>query len=183
MLKHYLIRFDFFSIFKVTLFHLIKKMILSPAASETKQQIDVTAEDQQMINRFARLNLKSDELQNKYGELKRQEENLEEAENELMLQDDFGDDEDFGDDTNSGTKQDQQSIKPSSNIQFVVGTSFMAVSKTECERLIDQRKAEIKKKMKDLDDQLAPMKEEMNSIKSKLYAKFGSNINLDSEDS
>lgn len=166
-------------------------MILSPASSEAKHQIDVTAEDQQMINRFARLNLKSDELQNKYEELKRQTENLEEAENELMLQDDL--DEDFadnGDDDDKNSNQNQQSgqssavkIKPSSNIQFVVGTSFMAVTKTECESLIEQRKAEIKQKMKDLDEQLAPMKEEMNSIKSKLYAKFGSNINLDSEDS
>ncbi|OTF82534.1 prefoldin subunit 4-like protein [Euroglyphus maynei] len=156
-------------------------MILSPASAEAKQQIDVTADDQQMINRFARLNLKSDELQNKYEEFKRQIENLEEAENELMLQDDFNDDDD--DDKDSGSDQDPKILKPSSNIQFVVGTSFTAVNKTECESLIEQRKAEIKEKMKNLNDQLAPMKDEMNSIKSKLYAKFGNNINLDSEDS
>lgn len=154
-------------------------------ASENSNQ-DVTANDQFMINTFAKLTLKTEELQEKHDDLEREFQNLLLAESELMfddLEDDFGDDE--LNNENDCSKMDnknpdsKEKIKPSSNMQFKLGSLFIAVSKSEMESLLEKSNIELKAKMNKLDESLAPMKQEMNDIKTKLKAKFGNNINLD----
>lgn len=146
---------------------------------------DVTADDQSMINTFAKLTLKTDELQEKYDDIKRQLENLSMAESELMfedLEDELGDNElNDGDDClemDNKNPESKTKIKPSSNMQFKIGSMFMAVTKSEMESLLEGSNIELKAKMNKLDESLAPMKQEMNEIRTILKAKFGNNINL-----
>ncbi|KAF7492968.1 putative prefoldin subunit 4 [Sarcoptes scabiei] len=140
-------------------------IISSQSDPNKKIQIDVSNEDQQNINRFAKLNCKQEELSDKIKSIKRQMDNLEEAENELILADDF-----------------DEETSPNTNFRFMIGPTFIAVNKKEMETFIEIEKNKLKKKLDELDETLMPIKDEMSKIKSILYAKFGSNINLDSEE-
>lgn len=146
------------------------------SSSETKEA-EVIFDDQKKINRFAQLNGKEEELDFILKGLKVQLDNIEEANNELMLADDGLDEleDDFTSDETTGTRD-------LSNIHFRIGESFIAVNKDDAEQLLESKKKELELRLKELERQIAPMKEEMSIIKAQLYAKFGNNINLDNEE-
>ncbi|KAH9403251.1 Prefoldin subunit 4 [Tyrophagus putrescentiae] len=120
-----------------------------------KADEEVTIEDQRSINRFARLNAKEDDLDEMLKSLKRDLANVKEATDELLLADDDDDDEEA--DEEIGGKE-------------------------EAERMLEVKQKELDAEVRELEARIAPMKEEMSTIKAKLYAKFGANINLDLED-
>ncbi|XP_017494458.1 PREDICTED: prefoldin subunit 4-like [Rhagoletis zephyria] len=131
-----------------------------------KADEEVTIEDQRSINRFARLNAKEDDLDEMLKSLKRDLANVKEATDELLLADD----------------DDDEEVRDLSNIHFRIGEGFIAVSKEEAERMLEAKQKELDAEVRELEARIAPMKEEMSTIKAKLYAKFGANINLDLED-
>lgn len=145
--------------------------------AEQSEEINVTLADQNKINRFARLNLKEDDLDKSLAELKRYLENVNEASDELM----FGDDDEDGlgdaDDDMSGSGKAK-----GSNIFYLIGDSFMGVTKDEADTLLNGKKKELETEIKQLEVKVTSMKEEMSNIKAELYAKFGKNINLDADE-
>lgn len=123
---------------------------------------EVTLEDQQMINRFARLDLKHDELDSKLTELKRKQTNINEAVDELMLNDD-----DFVD------EGDQQPV------YMRYGEFFVTTTNDESQKILEERKKALQEQLKTLEASIKVIKDEMSTIKATLYAKFGNSINLD----
>ena len=142
------------------------------AASGDTPDAEVTLEDQKQINRFARLNGKEEDLDAVLKNLQRQLDNVKEANDELML----ADDDDLDD------LDDDKTTRDLSNIHFRVGESFIAVTKDDAEKLLEVKQKELEAEVAELQSRIAPMKEEMLNIKAKLYAKFGTNINLDHDD-
>lgn len=142
-----------------------------------KADEEVTIEDQRSINRFARLNAKEDDLDEMLKSLKRDLANVKEATDELLLADD--DDDEEADEEIGGS---EGKVRDLSNIHFRIGEGFIAVSKEEAERMLEVKQKELDAEVRELEARIAPMKEEMSTIKAKLYAKFGANINLDLED-
>lgn len=143
-----------------------------------KADEEVTIEDQRSINRFARLNAKEDDLDEMLKSLKRDLANVKEATDELLLADD-DDDEDEANEELGGAGG---KVRDLSNIHFRIGEGFIAVSKEEAERMLEAKQKELDAEVRELEARIAPMTEEMSTIKAKLYAKFGANINLDLED-
>lgn len=143
---------------------------------ENSPEAEVTLEDQKSINRFARLNAKEEDLDVMLKNLQRQLDNVKEANDELMLADDDDDlDAELDGDSAAATRD-------YSNIHFRVGESFMAMDKDEAEQMLEEKRKELDVEVAELQVRIAPMKEEMSNIKAKLYAKFGTNINLDHDD-
>ena len=150
---------------------------LTPAPVNTggdQIEAEVTIDDQKQINRFARLNCKEEELDLVLNSIKRQLDNVKEANDELMLADD--------DDDLDGDLGDSSVAKDLSNIHFRVGESFISVNKDEAEQLLENKRKELEAEIKEMETQIQPMKEQMLNIKAHLYAKFGNNINLPLDD-
>merc|ERR1719313_754908 len=121
-------------------------------ASDTKQ-IDVTKEDQLMINSFNRANNRKHELLELIKKQKEQLSNLEDAQTELMLLDDH------------------------ESFMFAIGDEFVRHDNIDeqLEALIESGNAKVAKYEGELKDKLKAMDE----LKTKLYAKFGNSINLE----
>ena len=64
-------------------------------------------------------------------------------------------------------------------IQYKVGDTFYAVPLATAQKLLETNTAEIDEDVTKLEDQLSTMKEEMDSLKAHLYARFGRGINLE----
>ncbi|XP_052815562.1 prefoldin subunit 4-like [Mya arenaria] len=130
-------------------------------ATTIKEEADaqVTFEDQQKINKFARTNVKlgdiKDELKNKKKDL----ENLEIAEEELLMLD--------GDDT---------------LIPYQVGEVFISINSEETTTMLEKAKEATQAEMAELESRADGHKKTLQDLKIELYAKFGTNINLEAED-
>ena len=135
----------------------------APKSATINNDAEVTLEDQQLINRFARLDLKHDELDSKKSGLKLKLVNIDEAIEELMLTDDLDDDADNG----------------QSAVNMRIGDFFVSTTNDEAQTMLEKQKVELQQEMEKLDSAIKKMKDEMSSIKAKLYAKFGNSINLD----
>lgn len=117
----------------------------------------VTREDQTRINRFGRLNQLKEDLKDKIAEKKSQLMNLTDGAGDIeMLLDD-----------------DSCMIK--------VGEVFWSVSNEDAEEFVEEQKATVTEELATLEPQVAKIEYEMTDLKSVLYGKFGSNINLDSD--
>jgi len=120
-------------------------------------ECEVTLNDQKLINRFARLNAKCEELQIDINQKKRQLENIEEAITELMIAD-------------------------SEDIYVQSGEVFAHLDADSANDLCEDKKKQLESNVNDINSSLDLMKEEMSQIKVTLYAKFGNNINLEYDD-
>ncbi|KAH0947748.1 hypothetical protein HN011_000757 [Eciton burchellii] len=127
-------------------------------AFQPDSDVHITYEDQQKINKFARQNAKledfKEELKVKQNELK----NLEDAFDELVLMDD--------------------DVK----IPFYIGEIFVHQSLETTQNCLEDAKNKKKTEITNLESKCANLKTLMNELKTQLYAKFGSRINLESEE-
>ncbi|CAD8142645.1 unnamed protein product [Paramecium octaurelia] len=119
--------------------------------------IEVDRQDQQKINSFSRFNMQYHELirlnQARKDELTR----LSDSKDEMELMDD------------------------DEKIPFKFGDSFIRVSVDKARILIDEQVANIKKQFEEDTKKIEETLKQMKNLKAKLYAKFGSQINLDDE--
>ncbi|CAK60618.1 unnamed protein product (macronuclear) [Paramecium tetraurelia] len=119
--------------------------------------IEVDRQDQQKINTFSRLNMQYHELirlnQARKDELTR----LSDGKDEMELMDD------------------------DEKIPFKFGDSFIRVSVDKARTLIDEQVANVKKQFEEDTKKIEETHKQMNNLKAKLYAKFGSQINLDDQ--
>ena len=63
-----------------------------------------------------------------------------------------------------------------------IGEVFLRMSPDDAQGYIDQSKEEIEKEIAELDKQIATHTQDLKSLKVKLYAKFGNNINLEEDE-
>ncbi|XP_055942308.1 prefoldin subunit 4-like [Argiope bruennichi] len=125
--------------------------------SKTENEMHVSFEDQQKINKFARHNARLDdiieELKSKENELQA----LEDAEADLMLSMD------------------------KDKVPYRIGDVFAFISIDEAQQMLDEKKENVNLEAKALRDQQESIKQMMSDLKVQLYAKFGNNINLEPE--
>lgn len=121
--------------------------------------LNVTKEDQQKINQFARLNARledaKDEINSKTSELKNYEDAMSEAELKVL--------EDEGHRLHLQVGDIMVNLEPEKTLKWIEGK--MDVLKTSLVEL-EKKKANIV--------------EEMTGLKAHLYARFGNNIHLES---
>ncbi|XP_031840541.1 prefoldin subunit 4 [Nomia melanderi] len=118
----------------------------------------VTFEDQQKINKFARLYAKMESLQSqvkgKQDELKNLEDACDEVSNLFLLDEDV-------------------------KIPYYIGEVFVWEDMEKTQGYLDDLKVKKKTEISNLESQSADLKNILNDLKTQLKAKFGSSINLD----
>ncbi|KAF7233709.1 hypothetical protein EG68_12460 [Paragonimus skrjabini miyazakii] len=122
----------------------------------TKEDIEVTHEDQQKINCFATWNLKSKDFGLEYDLKKKELANLDDAEDELILAD-------------------------SDCHPYLIGETFFHLSTDEVNQEITAAKEVMKLRMVELEELISDSKARMATLKKELYAKFGNHINLEED--
>ncbi|PAA72352.1 hypothetical protein BOX15_Mlig001609g2, partial [Macrostomum lignano] len=116
----------------------------------------VTLGDQLNINKFAKANVKFKE-ESKVVELAKQElQNLEDAENDLMLLD------------------DEDGLHP-----YLLGEVFVHLPAEEVTERLERKKLDLQQKCREHEERAASLRGEMAHLKKVLYDKFGDRINLD----
>ncbi|GAB2211445.1 hypothetical protein Droror1_Dr00024758 [Drosera rotundifolia] len=119
-------------------------------------ETEVTWEDQQNINKFGRLNTRFHELEDEIKVAKETSENLEDAENELILTDE-------------------------ETIRFQIGEVFAHVSKEEVESRLESMKEVTSKNLEKLEEEKESILAQMAELKKILYGKFKDSINLEED--
>lgn len=121
--------------------------------------MNVSKEDQQKINRFARLNARlediKEEMTNKSNELKNYEDALSEAEMKVL--------EDLGD-----------------KLHLQVGDIMINLDPERTQKWLEEKMDALKEGVSDLKTRREKIVEEMSQLKAHLYARFGNNIHLES---
>lgn len=120
--------------------------------------VHISFEDQQRINRFAKHNVRMDdlklELEMKKNDLKCVEEALEEIEL-------FDEEED---------------------IPFLIGEVFLSHKLGKTQELLAETKDSVIKEIASIEAKTKIIKAEMDELKAHLYQRFGSNISLENDD-
>ncbi|KAG2491836.1 hypothetical protein HYH03_009792 [Edaphochlamys debaryana] len=119
--------------------------------------IEVLEEDQNRINMFSRLHFKSQELERMLKSYKNALEEHEDASNELMLSDD-------------------------DNVRFVVGECLVHIDKDAAEARLEKVTQDVHKEVEEKTAELEKVKAQLKELKATLYAKFGTQINLEESD-
>ncbi|XP_031552648.1 prefoldin subunit 4-like [Actinia tenebrosa] len=127
--------------------------------SSKVEDTNVTYEDQQSINTFARKNTRLQDLKADIQAKKKELQNLEDAGDELLMLD------------------DENALIP-----YKIGEVFVNLSSEEVQDYLEKSKLKLQGEMKISEEQAVEIQGILNELKVKLYAKFGKNINLDAED-
>ena len=129
------------------------------AQKQVDKEVHISLEDQQKINKFARLNSRledlKDELKAKQGEIQ----TLEDASTDLMM---LEDDEE--------------------KVPYQVGEVFVYLTQDEAQQKIEGSKDNLGDAVKSVNGKAQAIRDEMSALKSQLYAKFGSAINLEADE-
>ncbi|XP_046968793.1 probable prefoldin subunit 4 [Vanessa cardui] len=120
--------------------------------------VHISYEDQQKINKFARLNAKVDDIKDELKVKQNDMKNLEEAVEELSLADE------------------------SDKIPYLVGEVFICQSLKNTLKSLDENKRRKQNEISELEAKCEELKSLMGELKAHLYGKFGSHINLENEE-
>merc|ERR1712050_497078 len=126
-----------------------------------KDEINVTFEDQQQINKFARFNAKLQEAKEECEQKKKELQNIEDAASEIevmVLEDD--------------------EVK----IPYKIGEVFVNLQGESANEMLEKAKENLKKEIEKLDTQCKAHQQILKDLKVQLYAKFGTNINLENDE-
>jgi len=133
----------------------MEKAIASNGVSKDNNDVEVTFEDQKMINLFACKNMNLTELQDNIAAVQKEIDNAQDAEDDLLMLDD----EDL--------------------VSFQIGEVFFENSLETTQSLLEARKEELDTRMRQLKGKETEVQKVMKELKVKLYAKFEDNINLE----
>nr|CAG4645951.1 EOG090X0JBP [Lynceus sp. MCZ IZ 141354] len=111
------------------------------------------------INQFARHNAKWEELKDDLKAKQNTLQNLEDASDELLMTED-----------------------ESAPIPYVAGEAFIHLTLDETKERLEEAKGKLKGEIHALEVEGERLKGIMSDLKTQLYAKFGSNINLEAEE-
>jgi prefoldin subunit 4 len=126
---------------------------------ESDAEIQVRREDQDKINRFARLNARYEDLKIERRELKRALEGLDDAGTELMM----------------GTTGDDDDAV----VMILTGEAFLETSEDDAVQFCEQQVAELQADDDKLQAEEAAILAEQDELKKVLYGRFGKSINLE----
>mmetsp|Transcript_28190 Transcript_28190/g.32618 ORF Transcript_28190/g.32618 Transcript_28190/m.32618 type:complete len:130 (+) Transcript_28190:71-460(+) len=127
------------------------------AKSGKRDELEVTREDQANINLFSWLSSKYTEMQAELG-----------AKRESITQNDDAVTEiDIGDDDN--------------DIRLKFGECFFRADADTCREYLENSTKELKEGAAQIESQMEDTKKKMAKLKTVLYSKFGSNINLEED--
>ncbi|XP_055892593.1 prefoldin subunit 4-like [Biomphalaria glabrata] len=129
------------------------------AASMKDSDAQVTYEDQQNINRFARTNSRLMDFKEELAAKEKEFENLKDAEDELLMAE--------GD---------------SDVVPYQIGEVLVEMTLEEAQAALEKAKITCQQEIDTLKQKTEAHKDILNDLKTALYAKFGTNINLDLDD-
>lgn len=118
----------------------------------------VTYDDQQKINQFARNNAKLQDLKDELENKKKELQNLEDACDEMLMVDD-------------------ESLVP-----YQIGEVFVSLGVDSANEMLEKAKENTMQEMKGLEQQCEAIQTLLQDLKVKLYAKFGNNIKLEADE-
>jgi len=121
-------------------------------------EVHITYEDQQQINEFARTNARLGDLKEELDGKKKELENLEDAEGDILMLDD------------------------EEPIPYKIGEVFVLSTQDEVTAMIGQAKEDIHAEVAALEGKCEQHKKTLSDLKVSLYAKFGNNINLEADE-
>nr|XP_057907286.1 prefoldin subunit 4 isoform X3 [Doryrhamphus excisus] len=124
------------------------------------EDVNVTFEDQQKINKFARNTNRMTELKNEIESKKKSLQNLQDASDDLMM---------FDDDTLL--------------IPYQIGDVFISHPQEETQEMLEAAKEALEQEVKGLEERVSAIQQLLSDLKVQLYAKFGNNINLEADES
>nr|XP_060493104.1 prefoldin subunit 4-like [Panthera onca] len=122
--------------------------------------VNVTFEDQQKINKLARNTSRITELKEEIGVKKKQLQNLGDACKDNMLADD-----------------------DCLTIPYQIGDVFISHSQEETQEMLEEAKKNLQEEIDPLEARVESIQGALADLKVQFYAKFGSNINLEADDS
>jgi len=125
--------------------------------NKVNDEVQINHEDQKMINLFANKNAKYNELKISAGNKKKELQLLEDAGDDLLM---------VSEDT----------------IPVHIGEVFLHLTTEEAESHIEASKEKIQKEVEEFEGQISRFEAELKDLKIKLYAKFGTNINLEDDE-
>lgn len=120
--------------------------------------VHISFEDQQKINKFARLNAKVDDFKDELKVKQNDMKNLEEAVEELSLADD------------------------ADKIPYLIGEVFICQGLEDTLKSLEDAKTLKVNEISELEAKCDELKSQMAELKAHLYGKFGSHINLENEE-
>ena len=121
-----------------------------------KQDTEIEKRDQDRINAFSRANMKYQDGKEEIKKLKEEIDNLEDA--TMMVEESMGDD-----------------------LKLFLGECFVTVQEDQAADYLSKLGEEKQEELESKTDKLDKLEEEMKGLKSQLYARFGTSINLDEE--
>lgn len=124
------------------------------------EDVNVTFEDQQKINKFARNTNRMSELKDEIEAKKKSLQNLEDASDDLMMCED-----------------------DSMLIPYQIGDVFISHSQEETQEMLEAAKEALQEEIKALEGRVSSIQGVLGDLKVQLYAKFGNNINLEADES
>lgn len=72
-------------------------------------------------------------------------------------------------------------LQPLTIIRFKIGEIFVSLQTEEAQEYLEEMKVKIGDDIKEINGKMDDVKKSMDTLKVDLYAKFGSNINLEAE--
>ncbi|KAI4201147.1 MAG: hypothetical protein LQ350_003462 [Teloschistes chrysophthalmus] len=124
-------------------------------AAAGNDEKEVRREDQDKINKFSRLHQRETSLEEELKGKAKDKEDLEEISNELELAD-----------------EDEK-------VSYKIGDAFVMLPLAEVQELLSNSSSKIEDSVSVTEDKLRSTREEMESLKVDLYARFGKSINLE----
>mmetsp|Transcript_17259 Transcript_17259/g.35622 ORF Transcript_17259/g.35622 Transcript_17259/m.35622 type:complete len:132 (-) Transcript_17259:243-638(-) len=128
-------------------------MMITPA--EEENNVEVRREDQNNINKFARLNARLHELRGERKVIKQSLERLDDASTELMMSSD-------GD-----------------NVMLLIGESFFDTSEEEATEFCESEVERMTEVLEKFEEEESTILEDQAVLKKALYGRFGKSIQLE----
>ncbi|KAE8576226.1 hypothetical protein XENTR_v10004111 [Xenopus tropicalis] len=122
------------------------------------EDVNVTFEDQQKINIFARNTNRVTELKDEIEVKKKQLQNLEDACEDLMM------------------------LEDSLLVPYQIGDVFISHSQEETQEMLEAAKKQLEEEIECLQSRIESIQQVLSDLKVQLYAKFGNNINLEADE-
>ncbi|XP_077109287.1 prefoldin subunit 4 isoform X1 [Ranitomeya variabilis] len=126
---------------------------------QVAEDVNVTFEDQQKINIFARNTSRMTELKDEIEVKKKELQNLEDACDDIMMLDE------------------------SLLIPYQIGDVFISHPQEETQDMLEGAKKGLQDEINSLQSRVESIQQVLGDLKIQLYAKFGNNINLEADES
>ncbi|XP_058500214.1 prefoldin subunit 4 [Solea solea] len=136
------------------------KMAATVKGPVAVEDVNVTFEDQQKINKFARSTNRMTEFRTEIEAKKKSLQNLQDAADDLMMLED-----------------------DSLLIPYQIGDVFISHTQEETQEMLETAKEALEQEVRGLEDQVSAIQQVLGDLKVQLYAKFGNNINLEADES